>query len=129
MPMPMPGQLPPTMAPAAANAGPIAVPQGNQGNAVHAMSMVRNAVEILQKALPMIPMGSPLHADILNATSKIAKHMEQNQENKGVDMQSMLQMIRQASQQSPMQALNKLHPPAPNTPPAMPAPPASPPAE
>lgn len=121
--MPMPGQLPPTMAPAAANAGPIAVPQGNQGNTAQAMSLIRNAVEMMQKALPMIPMGSPLHADLLTALPKISKHMEEGQQNKGVDLQSLLQMARQSSQQSPMAALNRLHPGG-NTPPAMPTPPA-----
>lgn len=119
--MPMPGQLPPSVAPAAANAGPAAVPQGNQGNSAQALSLVRNAVEMMQKALPMIPMGSPLHGDLLKATSTISKHMEQaGGGNKGVDMQSLLQMARQSSQQSPMQALNRLHP-APNAAPAMPS--------
>lgn len=120
--MPMPGQLPPSVSPAAPNAGPVAVPQGNQGNTAQALTYVRSAVEMMQKALPMIPMGSPLHADLLKATSSISKHMEQGEGNKGVDMQSLLQMARQAGQQSPMQALNRLHP-TPNAAPAMPAPP------
>lgn len=118
--MPMPGQLPPSAAPAAPNAGPAAVPQGNQGNSAQALSLVRNAVEMMQKALPMIPMGSPLHGDLLKATSTISKHMEQGQGNKGVDVQSLLQMARQASQQSPLAALNRMHP-APNAAPAMPS--------
>ena len=116
----MPGQLPPSMSPAQPNTGAAAVPQGQQGNAAQAMSLVRNGLEMFQKALPMIPMGSPLHADILNTVSKVSKHMEHNEGNKGVDLQSLLQMARQASQQSPVQALNRMHP-APNTPPAMPA--------
>lgn len=121
--MPMPGQpgLPPSMAPAQANAGPAAVPQGSQGNTAQALSLVRNAVEMMQKALPMIPMGSPLHGDLLKATSTISKHMEQQGGNKGVDVQSLLQMARQNAQQSPLGALNRLHPPAANAPPAMPS--------
>lgn len=100
-------------------AGATSVPQGNQGNLVQAMSLVRNALEMLQKALPLIPMGSPQHADLLKAVGMISKHMEQNEGNKGVDLQSLLQMARQASQQSPVQALNRMSP-APNAPPAMP---------
>lgn len=120
--MPMPGQMPPSVSPAAPNAGPVAVPQGNQGNAAQAMSLIRNALEMFQKALPMIPMGSPLHGDVLKATSSISKHMEHGEGNKGVDMQSLLQMARGASQQSPVQALNRMHP-SPTAAPAMPAPP------
>lgn len=119
--MPVPG-MPPSMSPAPANAGPVAAPQGNQGNSAQAMSLIRNAIEMLQKALPMIPMGSPLHGDILNATSKISKHMEEaGGQNKGVDLQSLLQMAKSASQQSPVQALNRMHP-NPTAAPAMPTP-------
>lgn len=122
MPMPpIPGQTPPAMAPAPANVGPVAVPQGNQGNMVQAMSLVRNGLEMFQKAIPLIPMGSPQHADLLKAVTMISKHMESSEGNKGVDLQSLLQMARQASQQSPVQALNRMHP-APTTPPAMPSP-------
>jgi hypothetical protein len=110
------------MSPAPPNVGGASVPQGNQGNAVQAMSLVRNGLEMFQKALPLIPMGSPLHADLLNTVAKVSKHMEQNEGNKGVDIQSLLQMARQSSQQSPVQALNRMAPPAPNAPPAMPAP-------
>ena len=121
--MPIPGQAPtpPAVVQAPANAGPVAVPQGNQGNLVQAMSLVRNALEMLQKALPLIPMGSPQHSDLLKAVSMISKHMEHNEGNKGVDLQSLLAMARQASQQSPIQALNRMNP-APNAPPAMPTP-------
>lgn len=124
MPMPIPGQ--PASAPGAtaapANVGPVAVPQGNQGNLVQAMSLVRNGLEMFQKALPMIPMGTPEHGDLLKAISIVTKHLDSNEGNKGVDLQSLLQMARQASQQSPVQALNRMHP-APTAAPAMPTPP------
>lgn len=121
----MPGPLPPSLAPAPANTGPVSVPQGSQGNTAQALSLVRNGLEMFQKALPMIPMGSPLHTDILKATSSVSKHMEQSAMNKGVDVQSLLQMARQSSQQSPVEALNRLHPTPPNAAPAMPTPPAA----
>lgn len=100
-------------------AGATSVPQGNQGNQVQAMSLVRNALEMLQKALPMIPMGSPQHESLLKAVTMLAKGMDHNEGNKGIDLQSLLQMARQSSQQSPVQALNRMSP-APNAPPAMP---------
>lgn len=122
--MPVPGQPAPAMAPAPANTGPVAVPQGNQGNQAQAMSLVRNGLEMFQKALPMIPMGSPIHGDIIKAVSTVSKHMEHNEGNKGVDLQSLLQIARQASQQSPVQAANRMSP-APTAAPAMPTPPAA----
>lgn len=122
--MPEPGQLPPSVSPAPANAGPVSIPQGSQGNTAQAMSLVRNGLEMFQKALPMIPMGAPLHSDILKAVSSVSKHMEQNSGNKGIDMQSLIQMARQSSQNSPVEALNRLHPAPPSAAPAMPTTPA-----
>ena len=123
MPMPpVPGQPPAAMSAAPANAGPVGVPQSNQGNIAQAMSLVRNATEMLQKALPLIPMGSPQHGDLMKAVSLITKHMEHNEGNKGVDLQSLLQMAKQASQQSPVQAANRMFP-SPTAAPAMPTPP------
>jgi hypothetical protein len=124
MPMPVPGQAPGAVPPQP-NAGAATVPQGNQGNQVQALSLVRNGLEMFQKAISMIPMGAPLHADLLKAISTVSKHMEHNDANKGVDIQSLLQIARQASQQSPVQALNRMNP-APNAPPAMPTPPTPP---
>jgi hypothetical protein len=121
--MPALGPLSPSVSPAAPNVGSAATPQGNQGNAVQAMSLVRNGLEMFQKALPLIPMGSPLHSDLLKATANISKHMDQSASNKGVDLQSLLQMARQSSQQSPVQALNRMHPGGAPAAPAMLAPP------
>ena len=130
--MPLPGQpvpgqppaAPPAMAAAPAGVGPVAKPQGNQGNIAQALSLVRNGLEMFQKALPMIPMGTPQHGDLLKAISIISKHLEQGEGNKGIDIQSLLQMTRQASQQSPVQAANRMFP-APTAAPAMPTPPAT----
>ena len=125
----MPDVVPPTGVPApmakppgsaAPNIGAAAQPQGNSGNAAQAMSLVRNALEMIQKALPMLPMGSPLHGDLLKAVSSMSKHIDQSQMNKGVDLQSLLQMVKQSSQQSPMAALNRMQPPT--AAPAMPSP-------
>lgn len=119
---PAPGGAPPAMAAAQSTGSPVAKPQGAQGNVAQAMSLIRNAIEMVQKALPMIPMGSPLHADLVKVISSVSKHMDQGETNKGVDLQSLLQMARQASQQSPVQAANRMFP-APNAPPAGPTPP------
>ena len=106
-----PGSTPP-------NLGPVASPQPNMGNSVKAMSDVRNAVKMLESALPNIPIGSPLHGEILNSTKALLKHLQPGDGNSGLDLMSLLQMARGASQSQPMQALMK-QAPQPNAPPAM----------
>lgn len=122
LPMPMPGQSPAAAPPAPggapAHAGPGTMPQGNHGNQAAAMMSVRNAVKMLEQALPMIPMGSPLHEKIHKVALDLSKEMQQGEENPALQLQSLVQMMRSASQQQPMNALSKLSAPPPNTPPA-----------
>lgn len=131
--MPLPMQQPPvsgaTPPPpaggAAAHAGPGTMPQSNHGNQAAAMMSVRNAVKMLEQALPMIPMGSPLHEKIHKVALDLSKEMQQGEENPALQLQSLVQMMRSASQQQPMSALSKLAAPPPNTPPATTPPPES----
>jgi hypothetical protein len=85
------------MPPATPNVGPAAQPQGMGGNVAMAMIQIHNAIQDLEKALPMIPMGSPLHAELLKATTSIIKHLPPGSEN------PQLQLM--------MAAMNKLFPP------------------
>ena len=130
MPMPIPGQapgqmpgqpsLPPSMSPAPSNMGPGTMPGGNQGNSALAMIDVKNALSMLQKSLPMIPMGSPVHSDILNAVKTLSKHVGQDGGNQGLELQSLMQLIKSQTQQAPLAALSRLYPGGgPNLPPAM----------
>lgn len=117
---------PPASAPG--NLGPVTTAQPNMGNSVKAMSDVRNAIKMLESALPNIPIGSPLHSEILNSTKALLKHMQPGDSNSGLDLMSLLQMARGASQAQPMQAVMKAFPNQPTTPPALPVtPPAAPP--
>lgn len=108
------------------NIGPATAPQPNAGNQAAAMNDLRNALSMMEKALPAIPLGSPLHSEILSLTSKLAKHLAPGDGNQGLELQSLLQMARQASQGGPMAALAKMGAPDGGgaAPPAMPAPPA-----
>jgi hypothetical protein len=121
--MPMPDQLPQSVAPSAANLGPAASPQGNQGNVAMALIDVRNGVNLFQKALPMIPLGAPLHAELLDVVKKISKHLTPGGENQGLQLQSLLQLARQSASQPPVAALSRMFGAGPNAAPAMAAPP------
>lgn len=110
------------MAGARPNIGPVTTPQPNAGSAAAAMSKVRNAVSMLEEALPGIPMGTPAHTEILNTLTKLSKTFSGEGGGggqKGIDLMTLLQSARQASQASPMAALSKMMQP-PGAPPAMP---------
>jgi hypothetical protein len=107
-----PPQMPPSVAPAPAHAGPATMGQGNPGNVAAAMMQIKNAVEMLQKALPAIPMGTPLHEKVLKVTGELAKELSQTGggENQALQLQSLVQQLRSQSQQQPLSALSKLYP-------------------
>jgi hypothetical protein len=115
------------LAPPTPQLGAAVSPQGNPGLAVKAMGDVRNAVQMLEAALPHIPMGSELHVEVLNSVKALTKHLSSGgEQNKGLDLMSLLAMARNASQAQPMQALNRAFPTNPGGPPAM-GPPSAPP--
>lgn len=95
---------------APAGLGAATKPQSNQGNAAAALIDVRNAVQMLEKALPNIPMGSPLHTDLLNVTIKLSKHLKPEEASSGLQIQSLLQQARETSKAAPMQAMARLYP-------------------
>jgi hypothetical protein len=117
------------MAPPPGNAGPGTTPGANQGNMAAAKLDIGNGMKMLQRALPNIPMGSPLHTDILQAVGKISKHMaEDGQADGGLHASGMMQMIRQQAAQAPQLAAMRAMgggPGNPAGPPAMPEPPPS----
>lgn len=106
-------------APPPAQIGPAVSPSPNAGLAVKAMSDVRNAVKMLETALPQIPMGTPLHAEILNATKSLLKHLHPGDQSSGLELMSLLQMARHAAQAQPMQALQRAFPQNPAAPPVL----------
>ena len=109
---PIPGAAP-------AGVGPATAASGNQGNTAAAMLSVRNAVKMLEQALPLIPMGTPLHEKIHKVALDLSKELTQGEENPALQMQQLVQMLRMASQQQPMGALSKMAAPPAQTPPAV----------
>lgn len=123
-PSPSPG-LPPGTQPPRGNVGPVTQPQTNPGNSTAAMLDVRNALQLLQRALPNIPMGSPIHGDILDVVRKLSKHAAEEGPQSMLN-QSLLTMIRERAQNPMAQAMGRMFPgqqggATPPTPPAMPA--------
>ncbi len=111
--------MPPQLRQPQPGLGAVTQPQGNPGNMAAGISAVRNGVQMLQKALDVIPVGSELHADVLKALTNLSKHMEAGQSaTPALDQQQMLMAAKAAAAQQPMNALQRMFPQAPNQPPA-----------
>lgn len=111
MPLPMTsppaGGLPGPLMQGSPNVGNPTQQQGNHGNMAAAMTKVKNAMNLLQEALPMIPMGNDLHAEVLGAVTKLSKHMKKGDESPQLDIASLLNSIKQKAQSAPQAALTR----------------------
>ena len=96
--------------------------QSNPGNIGAAMLDVRNALQMLQRALPNIPMGSPLWKTVHDTVGKLGKDVGQEQPMSLLN-QSALSLIKQRSQNPMAGQMAKMMGGDPNAPPAMPQPP------
>lgn len=114
-------------------AGAMSVPSGSPGKNANALAQVREALKILEKALPELPMGSEPHQAILKAITNLGKHVPPSNEVPGVQ-QTALRDIAAGSGKNAMmdQVMKSLGSPqggagggAPGT--AMPGAPAAPP--
>lgn len=75
------------------------------GAAAHGMAGVRTALEMLQKALPGLPMGSELHTAVLKAVTDLSRRLETG--SGGGDHAGQTQILAQAArenQSNPMAA-------------------------
>jgi len=101
------------------NLGPVTQPSANPGNASAAMLDIKNALNLLQRALPNLPMGDELHGTVLQCVTKLSKAASNIPEQPGLQQQSMLSMMRTMGQNPMASALNKMLP-QPGQGPAMP---------
>ena len=80
---------------------PISVPSGSPGSQAGAMSKVREAINILQAALPEFPAGSEPHSKILSSIQSISKVIPPSSEVPGVQ-QTALRDLQGNAQKSAM---------------------------
>ena len=65
------------------------------GSAQQGMAAVKAGVEMLQKSLAQLPMGSKIHQSVLKAVSDIGKHMMD--EGGGKDVGAIVQQLVEAA--------------------------------
>lgn len=120
------GGLPPGLGAPPANLGGVTIPQSNPGNIKGAIAKLHGAAQLINEAIPQIPLGTPLHTEVLKIATNLNKHLGQAKEQVQDTIQEMIQAVQRMRQNPQMGALTQGAPP-PNQPPAMPAPAASPP--
>lgn len=105
-------------------APPAAMPSVNSGSAAAAIGKVREAVKLLEMALPELPTGSQVHKVVAGTISSLAKHVPASEGTQAIQMSTLRDLQQNAQQAGPMQALMRAmqggqqgQPPQPGQPP------------
>jgi hypothetical protein len=69
------------------------------------MTMIMQAVAMLQQALPGFPPGSPMHKDVLNAVSRLSRHASQGQPTAGIQQTQLQDMLRNSIRNALLQRI------------------------
>jgi hypothetical protein len=84
---------------------PLARPSGNPGQSANGTSLVQEAVDLLEKALPDLPVGHPIHKSVTSAIAQLSKHAPPQGASPGLGLQSLKQALMEKMKSSPMAAL------------------------
>jgi hypothetical protein len=111
-------------------AAPISVPSGSPGAQAGALAEVREAIKVLEKALPKLQPGTDVYKSILKALNDINKHVPASSEVPGVQQNVLRDLQANAGKNAMLQALGGAGGPqgagAPSAGPPAPGAPASP---
>lgn len=64
------------------------------------MTMVMNAIGMLQQALPGLMPGSPVHKDVVRAISSVSRHVSQGQPTAGVQQTQLKDLLQNTVRQA-----------------------------
>lgn len=84
-------------------ASPMGQRSAQAGNGAQAIAIVRQSVELLQKAQQMAPVGGDLHKAIVDSVKKLAALAPQAEAQPGSDDTNLKAMQQSAQQSAPMQ--------------------------
>jgi len=118
----------PMTPPGIGSAGAAGPRTGNPGAAADAMTKVREAIHLLEIALPSLPVGSEPHKAVLKMIQDGSKIAPVGQENAGVQQATLAGLMDRAKQMQQLTALQgSMQPPGGAPAPGGGAPPPSPP--
>lgn len=96
MPVTSPGMMTPS---------PAAAPTGNPGAQAHAAQQVKQALIMLETALPNIGLDSPMHSAVRTSINTLAKHLPATAgADQGIQQSMLRDLALRQQQQSPMLA-------------------------
>jgi hypothetical protein len=95
------------MMPTPGPASPAGEPSGNPGAMADSMSKVREAVNMLEMALPGLEMGSEAHKAVLDSIQKISKIAPSSAAVPGVQNTQLLGLQKQAQENAMLAQLTR----------------------
>ena len=75
------------------------------GDTAHAMSMLMQAVGLIQMALPGLPPGSPMHKDALQAAQRLSRHANQGAPTAGVQQTQLQDLLKNVVRNAMLQRI------------------------
>jgi hypothetical protein len=69
------------------------------------MTMLMQAVAMIQQALPGLPPGSPMHRDALQAATRLSRHASQGQPTAGVQQTQLQDLLRNVMRNALLQRI------------------------
>ena len=85
--------------------GPGGEPSDSPGSQAQSLSMVREAVRLLQQALPGIPLGSDPHKDVLKAITSLSKSVPPSAEIPGIQTSTLAGLQKSAQDNAVLRQL------------------------
>lgn len=114
-PMGPPGGSPGIMTPT-----PAAAPSANLGAQAHAAGQIKQALQMVEMALPNLPLDSPLRKVAMTFISGVTKHFGSGGADQGIQASMLRDLALKAQQQNPMIAAMQARGGAPGAPPGAP---------
>lgn len=106
--------------PPAGPADPSSMPTPDAGLAADSLSKVREAVHLLEMALPGLPLGTEPHKKVLSAIQSISTVVPPSSEVPGVQMTQLAGLAQRAQQSQMLQQLTQAMGSGENVPPVQP---------
>jgi len=75
------------------------------GDQAHSITMLMQAVAMIQQALPGLPPGSPMHRDALQAATRLSRHANQGAPGAGVQQTQLQDLLRNVMKNALLQRI------------------------
>lgn len=88
-------------------ASPVGAPTGSPGKSANALAQVREAIKLLEMALPSLPTGSDPYKAVLSSIQSVSKHVSPADEVPGVQQTALRDLQQGAGKNAMLQQVMK----------------------